>query len=279
MISGRRILMTGGTGFIGGHLARRLIADGNEVHVIVQPGMEQVPAGAIAHLHDGTMEGMSSIVSAVVPDVTFHLASIFLANHSADQVDSLVTSNILFGTQLLEAMAVAGCTRLVNTGTGWQHFGGAEYDPVNLYAATKQAFEDIARYYVVRGVSTTTLALYDTYGPHDPRPKVLPLLIRAAQTGEPLDLSPGEQLLHLVYIDDIIEAFVTAAAALDGGSEAAIRRYSITAQPPLALRELAAAVERVAGRTIDARWGERPYRDREVLVPWVGEQLPGWLPP
>lgn len=270
--------MTGGTGFIGGHLVRRLLADGHEVHVIVQPGIEQIPAGATSHVYDGTMERMLSIVSETSPDVTFHLASVFLANHTAGQVDSLVTSNVLLGTQLLEAMTECGCRRLVNTGTGWQHFGGPEYDPVNLYAATKQAFEDIARYYVAREISTTTLALYDTYGPCDPRPKVLPLLIKAALSGEQLDLSPGEQLLHLVYVDDIVDAFMVAAAGLEAKSPPTVHRYSITAQPPLSLRELAAAVERVTGRSIDARWGARAYRGREVLTPWVGEHLPGWCP-
>lgn len=271
-------LVTGGGGFIGGCLTRRLLVDGFDVHVIVQPGAETVPEGATAHVHDGSMAGMMKIVEQVRPSVVFHLASVFLPSHTAEQIEPLIISNVLFGTQLLEAMAQVGCTRLVNTGTGWQYFAGAEYDPVNLYAATKQAFEDIARYYTVRGISTITLALYDSYGPNDPRPKVPPLLIRAALSGERLELSPGEQLLHIVYVDDIADAFVAAAGLLVDDTEPSCRRYSVTAQPPVTLRELASAVERATGRVIDTHWGARPYRDREVLDPWIGERLPGWAP-
>ena len=59
-----------------------------------------------------------------------------------------MSSNITFGTQLVEAMVANGCYQFVNTGTSWQHYENDEYNPVNLYAATKQAFEDILRYYV-----------------------------------------------------------------------------------------------------------------------------------
>lgn len=274
----KRMLVTGGAGFIGGHLVRRLISDGHEVHVIVQPGCESVPAGSTAHVHDSTMDGMLEIVGAVRPDVVFHLASVFLASHNPDDIHSLVISNVLFGTQLLEAMAMTGCRSLVNTGTGWQHFEGPEYEPVNLYAATKQAFEDIARYYVARDISTATLVLYDTYGPGDPRPKVLPLLIRAAYSGEQLDLSPGDQLLHIVYIDDIVDAFVSAAAGLGRNTKVTCERYAVAASPPVTLRELANAVERVTERKLDARWGARPYREREIMTPWIGRMLPDWKP-
>lgn len=274
----KRYLITGGTGFIGTHLCRRLISGGHEVHVVVEPSRRDVVPGASPHVFDGDTGSLVSLVDEVRPDFVFHLASLYLPAHTTADVRTLIESNVLLGAQLLEAMSRADCRGLVNVGTGWQHFSGPEYDPVNLYAATKQAFEDIAAYYVTRGVSTSTLALYDTYGPDDPRPKVLPQLIDAALSGAPIDLSPGEQLLHLVHIDDIVAAFLTATDLLEQEPTPRLTRYSITAGPPLTLRELAAAVERVTGRTIDARWGARAYRNREVLVPWVGDVLPGWRP-
>lgn len=278
MSGARTYLVTGGTGFIGTHLCRRLISDGHSVHVVVEPTHRDVVHGASAHELDGTTGGMLQILDDTRPDLVFHLASLFLSTHRPEDIAPLIASNVLLGTQVLEAMAQVGCKRLVNVGTGWQHYEGAAYDPVNLYAATKQAFEDIAAYYVAQGVGTTTLALYDTYGPDDLRPKILPRLLDAATTGAPLDLSPGEQLLHIVYIDDVIEAFVVAAGLLDVAPAPAAKRYCIAADSPISLREIASAVERVTGRVIDAHWGARDYREREVMVPWVGEHLPGWHP-
>lgn len=278
MADARRILMTGGTGFIGRRLSERVLAEGAEVHVVVQPGFEDVCPGATGHLHDGTTAGLLGIVESVQPELVYHLASLYLAAHTPDDIERLIASNVLLGTQLLEGMAQAGCTRLINTGTGWQRFGTEAYDPVNLYAATKQAFEDIAAYYVARGISTTTLTLFDTFGPADPRPKVLPLLIKAALSGERLDLSPGDQQLYLVYIDDIIDAFVHAGHLIAEQDAPGVHRYSVVPDEALSLKQIAAVVEQVTGRTIDAHWGGRPYRDREVLVPWVGARLPGWSP-
>jgi nucleoside-diphosphate-sugar epimerase len=223
---------------------------------------------------------MVRLVCEVRPLVVFHLASQFVAVHGSGDLESLITSNVLFGTQLLEGMEAAGCTRLVNAGTCWQHFKDAEYEPVNLYAATKQAMQDVIDYWVsARSLDVVTLEIFDTYGPGDTRNKVLPLLVRAALDGAHLDLSPGDQRLELVYVDDAVDAFVTAGARLAAGGASGHERYALQAAERLSLRRIAALVERVGGRPIDAAWGARPYRDREVMEPWrLGETLPGWTP-
>ena len=275
---GTRALVTGATGFLGGHLTRHLLATGWTVDCIVRASSSALPPGARGHVYDGSTDSLLTAVDAARPDVVFHLASVFVAAHKPESVDPLIRSNVLLGAQLLEGMAAAGCTRLVNTGTCWQHLDDADYQPVNLYAATKQAMEDILDYYVSTGaVDVVTLKIYDTYGPNDTRDKVLALLVRAALEGTHLDLSPGEQFLELVYVDDVVAAFTTAAQALLEGRSHRHRRYALRARERLSLRETARIVERVAGRPIDAVWGARPYREREVMTPWrAGEPLPGW---
>ena len=180
----RRALVTGATGYIGGHLARHLAAHGWEVHALVRPssaGGGLAAAGARVHEHDGTTERMAEIVGAAAPDVVFHLASLFMAEHRTADVTGLVEANLLLGTQLAEGMRLHGRTRLVNTGTVWQHYGDAEYDPTSLYAATKQAYVTLLKYYVeAAGLRVTTLELFDSYGPADPRPKLMGALTRAA---------------------------------------------------------------------------------------------------
>ena len=152
----KTVMITGVTGFIGGALARSLLRDGVAVHALVRPGADRslLPAGVCAQVHPGSSVELARLLSTVAPDAIIHLASLFLAEHEPGQVDELIASNVLFGTQLLEAMALSGVTRFVNTGTSWQHWATPGYRPVNLYAATKQAFEDILAYYrVARGIS------------------------------------------------------------------------------------------------------------------------------
>jgi nucleoside-diphosphate-sugar epimerase len=278
----KRVLLTGVSGFIGHHLAGELMRTGHEVSVVVRSGFshDRIPSGALVYEHDGSTEGMISILSAARPELVFHLASCFLARHKAEDIDRLVDSNLRFGLQLLEAMAQNGCRRLINTGTGWQHFEGRTDDPVCLYAATKSAFECLLDYYVnAEQFIVTTLKLHDTYGPRDPRGKLISLLLAAAKSGEPLDLSPGEQKIDLTHIDDIVRAFICCKKQFELSELSGKRSYMASSGNPISIRKLVEVIESVTRRRIIANWGARTYREREVMIPWNEAPLPPeWNP-
>ncbi|MCG5238955.1 NAD-dependent epimerase/dehydratase family protein [Azospirillum doebereinerae] len=278
-----RCLVTGATGYVGRRLVARLLARGAVVDAFVRPGSKTdvLPAGdGRLHIHcvaDDTMDVIRHC-KAIRPDIVFHLASKFIAQHAVEDVRPLIDSNLLFGTRLLEGMAAAGTRFLVNVGTYWQHFEDRDYEPANLYAATKQAFEAIALYHVrAHGLGMVNLHLFDTYGPGDPRPKLLQLLKRIARSGERLAMSPGEQKLDLVHIDDVLDAFETAGDRLLASRIEDPRTFAIRSGRSISVRELVALFERCTGTTLDIGWGERPYRAREVMLPWSqGLALPGW---
>ncbi|RME57509.1 SDR family oxidoreductase, partial [Candidatus Parcubacteria bacterium] len=281
----KKALVTGGTGFVGSHLVHGLLDDGWNADVIVRPSSDLHLLSHVAgklgiYTFDGQTETMMQLVEKSEPDVVFHVASLFLSEHRPEQVQALIQSNILFGTQLLEAMSKAGVQRLVNTSTSWEHYGNKEYSPVNLYAATKRAFQDILQFYIeARGLRVITLKLYDTYGPDDPRPKLINLLLRAAETGEAVALSPGEQKIDLVHVDDVVSAYQIAAEQLLGGQVAGHEVYGVYTGRPLTIRRLVALMEEKSGRKLNVTWGGRPYRDREVMAPYYGlPTLPGWEP-
>ncbi|MFD0892789.1 NAD(P)-dependent oxidoreductase [Luteolibacter ambystomatis] len=282
MSSPQTAIVTGVTGFIGNHLARRLLAEGWKVAAIVRSTSDRsrIPEGCAVWEYDGSTTDMLRVFEMVQPDTVFHLASRIITNHAAGDVESLVASNLLFGMQLLEGMRATGCKRFVNTGTGWQHFENNDYDPVCLYAATKQAFEDLLEYYVrVSGVKAVTLKLHDTYGEDDPRGKLITLLLNAARNQTPLELSPGEQKIDLVHVRDVAEAYLAADRLLRAATEPCHQRYMLRAGSVISIRELAATIGRVTGSPVNAHWGARPYREREVMLPSdLGEAVPGWKP-
>jgi len=279
-----RALITGATGFVGRHLSRHLLAAGWQVHALFVPGSDTKPLqdqGGEIRLYEvtGTMEAMQSILAAAKPDVVFHLASLFLSDHRPTDIEALISSNLLFGTQVVEAMTLNGVTALVNTGTSWQNYQGSDYSPVNLYAATKQAFETLLQYYIeTRGLRVITLKLHDTYGPDDPRPKLINLLRRIAADGQPLAMSPGEQLIDLVHVDDVVSAFRLAGERLFAGVTTGHERYAVSSGCHINLRSLVREVEQILGRSLPIIWGGRPYRERETMQLWHGPQLPGWKP-
>ena len=178
----KRYLITGGTGFIGSHIAKKLVDLGNEVYILVRDSsnldlLKGYEKKISFQEYNGTYLSLEKALKTSKPDLVFHLASVFISRHKPDDIDGLISSNILFGTKLVEAMVQNGASALINASTSWQHFKNSDYSPVNLYAATKQGMEDIIKYYVeAENLSVVHLKLFDTYGPNDPRPKLMNLL-------------------------------------------------------------------------------------------------------
>ncbi|MDD2366399.1 MAG: NAD(P)-dependent oxidoreductase [Desulfuromonadaceae bacterium] len=281
----RTAVVSGATGFIGGHLAHTLVNAGWNLHIIVQPKSDLKPLAELlpeihVHIHDGSTAQLMGIIGDSSPDVVFHLASLFLAQHSPSNIEQLVRSNVTFATQLTEAMIQAGCHCLINTGTSWQHYENGEYNPVNLYSASKQAFEAMLIYYLATSpLKAVTLKLFDTYGPNDPRPKLFTLLRPVAAEGKPLAMSAGKQLIDLVYIDDVVQAYLIAAERLLAGQVSGNEHYAVSSGRPLPLRDLVDIYGRLIGAELPIEWGAREYRQREVMIPWQkGKRLPGWQP-
>ena len=215
------------------------------------------------------------------PDVVFHLASHFVVEHTSEDLQRLVESNILFGTVLVDAMAAAGCHRIVNATTSWTHYQQEVYNPVCLYAATKEAFRSILKFYETkRALKTVNLELYDTYGPGDRRRKLIPTILGLQSTSKPMELSPGEQLVYFVYIDDVVSALIRAADIVYDSSTPS-QTFCVRGAAPLALKQFLQAIQVLLPPEIadKIQVGKKSYRDNEVMVPWdAGPVLPGWAP-
>ena len=150
----------------------------------------------------------------------FHLATAFRGVHVPADIEPMVTANVGFGTALAEAVRQAGDCIFVNTGTVWQHYDARPYSPVSLYAAMKQAFTDVLRFYQeVAGLPVVTLELTDTYGPGDPR-QLPPDPVKAAREGTTMQMTDGTQLIDLLHVDDAVSALLATAAGTPARSTA-----------------------------------------------------------
>lgn len=279
------VLITGGTGFIGSNLMKRLIDEGLNVHIIVRPRSELMQINEIVnlihlHIYDGSIESLLEIFELSQPTIVLHLASLFLAQHSPKDVAPIIQSNLVFATQLVEAMVINKVYKLINTGTSWQHYENKNYSPVCLYAATKQAFEVILQFYLeTTPLQAITLKLFDSYGANDPRKKLFSLLEKVANQQEILEMSPGNQKLNLVYIEDIIDAYCIAINRLMTGLDSSHESYAVGSNVQLELKEVVCIYEEEIGCKLPIAWGGRPYREREVMETWDrGIAIEGWHP-
>lgn len=264
------ILVTGVTGFIGMNLLKAL-NDKYVVYVLVRPttDLSKVSTEHIFVFDDNIVELSNYLRTNKIRGIV-HLASLYITQHQPMQIKDLILSNVYLGAALLEAAVEANVKWFLNTGTIWQNYipDSQEYCPVNLYAATKQAFIDMAKYYTeISELKFCTLKLCDTYGPDDTRPKILTLFKRIAETGETLDMSPGEQLIDLVYIDDVVDGFEHLILMLE--NDACIKNdYVLSSGHPIRLKDLASMYEEITGKVLNINWGGRRYKQREVMIPW-----------
>lgn len=207
-----KILITGATGFIGKNLSLKLQKEKIDFKCIIREksSKEFFLQNAIEFfVFDNSINSLIKYMKKEKFDGVIHLASLFIAEHKNEQIDDLISSNILFGTKLLQACVESDVKWFLNTGTFWQHYNGEAYNPVNLYAATKQAFEDMAKYYSEAfGLKFVTLKLNDTYGEGDTRRKIFAIWEQIAKTGETLDMSKGEQYIDIVHISKVVDAYM-----------------------------------------------------------------------
>ena len=270
----RKVLVTGGAGFIGSHVADAHLNRGDRVWIVddLSSGrLENIPRGA-----DFLQADISdSRARALIRDVGFDLI-----NHHAAQIDVRVSVadpvadarvNIAGLVNILEAARQARTARIVFVSSGGVVYGEprdfptsekAPKQPMSPYGVTKLAGEYYLNYYrEVHGMEYVALRYGNVYGPRqDPHGEagVVAIFVSRLLSGEPLVIyGDGEQTRDYVYVGDVARANVLASEmALPGGPGIDTRAYNVGTGAATSVNRLAGVLEEVAG----GRTG-RDYRD------------------
>ena len=118
--------------------------------------------------------------------------------------------------------------------------------------------------------------LPDIYGPNDKRSKILNLIKNTARKETLLKMSPGEQELDLVFIDDIVEGFIQSSKVVEQ-TEQYFNVYALSSRKPIKLKEIAKLFESVNDTKVNIEWGALDYRENEIMkVNIPNNILPAW---
>jgi nucleoside-diphosphate-sugar epimerase len=244
-----RDLVTGATGFTGGHLARHLTASGHQVRALVrEPAGAADLAAAGIELAAGDIRDHAAIERALAGvDVVYHIAAVYRQAGIPEETYRAV--NAVAVGAIVEAAAAAGVKRVVHCSTVGVHGDvkqppaseDAPLRPGDIYQTTKLEGERIARETGERlGMPVTIVRPTGIYGPGDRR---LLKLFRGVSRGWFPMLGSGEIYYHLTYIDDLVEGF-----RLCGEHPAAANRtYILGGGEVTTLNDLVARVAAIAG--------------------------------
>jgi nucleoside-diphosphate-sugar epimerase len=212
-----KTLVTGATGFTGGHLARHLIARGDDVRALVRPKSRSrfdaspLPAAGITAM-DGDLMDAAAVRRAMDGiDVVYHIAATY---REAGQPDSAYRAINVDGTRhVLEAAKAAGVNRVVHCSTGGVHGHianppaneDAPFNPGDVYQDTKLEAEKLARSFGdSHGLDVVVARPIGIYGPGDRR--FLTMFRGLARGRFPL-IGDGRPFYHLTFIEDLVEGF------------------------------------------------------------------------
>lgn len=278
-----KCVMTGATGYIGSHVLKYFLSKGWEIHVIADPkfgyaNIEDVLSQIDVFEYDGNILSLCDYFQTVKPDVVYHLAAAVITNYKPEQVPTLIQSNVQFGAEILEAMKSSETKLLVSTGSYWQNYNSNTYNPVDLYAATKEAFEKLVQFYVdAFSFRHVNLRLFDVYGEDDKRPKLWNILKELAGTEREIDVSLGEQYLDMIHIYDVCTAYEAAYSVLINDASVINSIYGVRTGKLYKLKDIIALYQSKLDKHININIGAKEYKKREVMKPFTGYQsLPGW---
>ena len=213
--SGRQVLITGANGFVGAHLAARLMQDGATVHAVVRIGSDLdrfEKLGITPHYRQLDVNDHNQIARAVKeirPDLVFNLA----ANRQGDNWKSMIETNLVSAMNLLDACRYSGFCRFVSIGSSLERYDPKTKTAQTAYGANRAAAALLLEQHAMQyGIPLTYLRTDYIYGPLQDTAKLIPTAIHAAENDLVLPVSPVWGKRDYVHVCDIVSACCRAAS-------------------------------------------------------------------
>lgn len=277
---GRRVLVTGASGFIGSALCRRLAALGAEVHGSTR-GAGPAAAGGVSRWWRCDLadpEAAERLVRSARPDILFHLSGAAIGSRDMSAVLPTLRDNLLSTVHLLLATSALGIDRLVLAGSV-EARPEPNAAPRSPYAASKaMAAAYVHMFGALYQSCCVDIRIAMGYGPGQrDATKLVPYVINEVRAGRSPLLSNGARLADWTYVDDIVAALLAAATSPD----AVGRSIEIGTGVTSSVREVVERIVELVDPGVVPRFGAieaRPFELQRAVDIAPAARLLGWRP-
>ena len=289
----RRVLVAGGTGFIGSHLIEELVNRKYRPIVLKRSysNLSRISKYLNAvDFYDLDKITLEDIFKREVVDAVVNLAVFYKKEHSYGDIDEMIDTNVKFPTKLLELSRSSGVPTFVTAGTYFQYDKNIMHIDQetallakDFYAATKNALERILEFYQSSSeMGMFEFILFTPYGERDDPKKLIPYIINSALQDRSIDLTQGFQRLYPTYAKDIVSAIIKAVE-LPEGIRPSSYRFNVTGGQSYSIREIVIVLEEILDRKIKVNWGRINTGKIDALQPLsvditTTENTLGWTP-
>ena len=288
----RRILVTGGAGYIGSNTTLQLLDAGYDVVVAdnLSRGLrEAVEPSRLRVVDLLDTEGLVSLLQEKPVDAVIHFAAFIAVGESMKTPELYFHNNTAGSLSLLTAMIRTGVRNIVFSSTA-AVYGmpktvpipeSEPYAPVNAYGESKVMVEKMLDWFdQIHGLRSVCLRYFNASGAdpqgragesHDPETHLIPLLFRAVQTGKPVTLfgsdyatPDGTCIRDYIHVSDLARAHIVALESLANGGPS--KKYNVGTGHGYSVKEVREAVEAVTGKPVPYEFGPRREGDPPTLV-------------
>jgi nucleoside-diphosphate-sugar epimerase len=220
------------------------------------------------------------LLATVRADTIFHLAGHVAGGPSLDLVVPTFRSNLIGTVNLLALAAETDCRRVVLAGSSYEPECEKADNPVSPYAISKWAASGYARmFHRLHSLPVVTLRIYMAYGPAQrDREKLIPYVITSLLREKPPKLASGERQVDWVYVDDVVDALLTAAVVDHAEGET----LEIGSGELVSVRRTVELIREIIGSRAGPIFGAQEDGPREELRlmsdPEASRRMTGWMP-
>jgi len=291
MYKKRVYLITGAGGFIGACLARRLIENNENVHILLKKAtntwrIQDIIHKVTVHMSDlSDLQRLREIIADIKPDIIYHLATCGAYSYQ-NAPDSIINTNILGTWNLLKATSQINYELFVNTGSsseyGFKKNPMKETDllePASYYAVTKSSQTLLCSYIArLEKKPMVTLRPFSVYGPYEEQTRFVPVLLKSIYCNEKINLVSPKIARDYIYVDDIVDAYLS----IDRLKKFPGEIFNIGTGVQSTIKDMVDVAMRVTGKTADCNWCGMQHRNWDTDN-WVADiskakRLLNWKP-